>query len=509
MKIAHFAVYSPNLSGMYATVKDLIRAERLQGIEAEFIDYNIDNSGKPFSKVGYHDEDIVTISPDWACEEADIIVRHSLITEPISRIGTPIIMAMHGRPEYSYMLEHYGKSPVMQIMCNHETDTKYSAYLSFWEEHELFWSLMMPKRKVHYVPSVVDLKRFNPDGAKYTTSKWNGRPNILVCDMWREDVTPFNAAMGVVKFKQKYCHDAKLQLFGLPPAGKGFVSSFAERLLAADLVGETNALVPHLDTVYRGADILVTPHSIATRVIREALASGLPIVAGTGCKYTKYTADARDPEALALQIQRCWMDLIDNPEKVKSEARNMAERCFSYDLVGKAMVSLGNEILEKKDKPTFLPIEWTGFSIDPTDWVVLRDVLKDRNIKRVVEFGSGVSTQVMDRMGIEVHSFETDPIYVEKIRRITKNAKLIRWNGVYPPALKDYQYQLAFIDGPVGGENREPSYAAVASSNISIVACHDYKRKEDKNWIDKYFSGWKEIARADESKPGLLILEKV
>lgn len=507
MKIAHFAAFSPNLSGMYATVKDLIRAERLQGIEAEFIDYGVDNQGKTFSKVGYQDEDIVSVSPDWAYKEADILIRHSMLTEPIARVGIPLIMAMHGRPEYSYMLEHYGQSPVMKIMCNHETDAKYAAYISFWEEHELFWSLMMPERKVHYLPSVVNLKKFNPDGEKYTSTKWSGKPNILICDIWREDITPLNAILAAAKFKQKYCPESKIQLFGLPSAGKGFISEFAERLNIAGLIGEANSIVPFLDTVYRGADILVTPHHIATRTIREALASGLPIVAGTGCKYTPYTADPRDPESFAYQINCCWQNLQESKNKVKSKAREMAEQSFNYNLVGKAMLKLGGKILEETHESKLVPIEWSGWSLDPTDWVILRDVLKTHNIEQVVEFGSGASTQLMDRMRIRIHSFETDPVHIEKIKRLVSNTKFTLWNGIYPPAL-DKDYQLALIDGPVGGENREPSYKAVANSNIPLVACHDYKRREDKIWIDKYFSNWKEIARADESIQGLLILER-
>lgn len=508
MKFAHFAAFSPNLSGMYATVKDLIRAERLQGIEAEFIDYGIDNFGKTFSKVGYQDEDIVSVSPDWAYKNADILIRHSMFTEPIARVGIPLIMAMHGRPEYSYMLEHYGSSPVMKIMCNHETDAKYSAYISFWEEHELFWSLMMPKRKIHYLPSVVDLKKFNPEGEQYGAGKWTGHPNILICDMWREDITPLSVLMASAKFKQKYCPEAKVQLFGLPPAGKGFISEFAERLRSASLIEDANAIVPFLPAVYRSADILVTPHSIATRVVREALASGLPIVAGSGCKYTPYTADPRDPEAFAYQINCCWENLQDCKAKVKSKARKVAEQSFNYDFAGKAMLELGQKILSKgTNNIATLPIEWSGFSITPTDWVVLRDVLRRFSIKRAVEFGAGVSTQLMDRMGIQVLSFETDPIHIEKIKRLVRYAKFILWNGVYPPVI-DENYQLAFIDGPFGGEKREAAYKAVANSSIPFVACHDYKRREDSTWITMYFGGWNEIARADESIPGLIIFER-
>ena len=506
MKIAHFSAFSPNLSGMYATVTDMIRAERMQGIEAEFVDYGIDDTGRSYSKVGLIDNDIVSVSPDWAYKNADILIRHSMIVEPIAKVGIPIIMAMHGRPEYSYLLEHYNQSPVMTIMCNHETDQKYAAYISFWEEHLLFWSLMMPGRKIHYIPSVVDLKRFNPAGEKHQFGRWSGAPNILVADIWREDVTPFNVINAAALFKEKYVQGAKVQIFGMPPPTKGFTQKYAEKLRAAGVVGEANMIVPIMDKVYRAADILVTPHKIATRVIREALASGLPIVAGSGCPYTTFVADARDNIAFAHQINRCWTALQTKGKETKEEARKMAEKEFGFEPMGKAMLKLCNEILGTKREVDHLPIEWSGWSLAPTDWVVLRDVLVAYSIKKVVEFGAGVSTQLMDRFGVEVDSYETDEIHIEKVKRLVRKANFILWNGVSPLILG--AYDMALIDGPAGGDAREPSYKAVVDSKVKLVACHDYKRTAESVWITKYFSTWKVIAKADESVQGLLILER-
>ena len=517
MKIAHFAVFSPNQSGMYGTVRDLILAERMQGIDAQFIDYSIDGSGNVFSRVGLVDKDVITVSHDWAYKEADILVRHSLITEPIIQVGKPIIMTMHGRPEYSFMQEHYDKSPVASIMINHEFDDKYAAYVTFWEEHLLFWNLMMPGRRIDYVPAIVDLKRFNPEGPKYKSVNFTGNPNIIIADMWREDITPFSLIEAVETFRQKYCNTAKLHIFGLPPKDKGFTAQMSQRLHDNGLLGEGNMLVPFMDTVYRSADILVTPHRIATRVIMEALASGCPVVAGTGCKYTPYTADPRDPESFADQINRCWQDYQSPKDpafreklmlKVRGENRQVAEVEFGYEAAGKAMLALGEKILNMP-KPTKPNIVWTGWSLDPLDWVVLRDFLIHQKITGVIEIGAGLSTEVMDRFGVHVLSYETDPIHMERVkRRVSSRVTLKQWNGYYLPPMDASKYQLTLIDGPMGGDSREPSYAAVANSEIPFVACHDYKRIEDRVWIDKYFSGWEEVAGTDESIQGLVIFKR-
>ena len=507
LRLAHFAVFSPNQSGMYGTVRDLILAERQQGIDAEFVDYSADDSGAMYSKVGLFDKDIVTVSHDWAYKEADILVRHSMIPDPIIQVGIPVIMALHGRPEYSFMQEHHGQNPVMKIITNHESDLSYAAYVTFWPEHLLFWNLIMPKRPVHYVPCPVDLERFNPNGPKFSSSHWTGTPNVIVADMWREDITPFSMIPAVETFRKLHCDTAKLHLFGLPPASKGFTAQLGQRLRSSGLVGEANMLVPFLDTVYRAADIVVTPHRIATRVIREALASGCPVVAGTGCQYTPYTADPKDPETFAAEINRCWADLQEDENDVRRRARTMAEAAFDLDATGKAMLALGEGILQLP-KPVRPALQWAPYSIDPTDWIMLRDFLLAKQIENVIEIGPGLSTELMDRLGVEVLSYETDPIFMERIkRRVSERIEVKQWNGRRLPEIGD-KYQLAFIDGPAGGETREPSYRAIAESNVPFVACHDCKRKEDRQWIDKYFADWTEAGRNDDSVQGLIILER-
>jgi len=508
MKIAHFAVFSPNQSGMYGTVRDMILAERMQGIDAQFVDYSANDSGAMYSKVGLFDKGVATVSHEWAYREADILVRHSMIPGPMLQVGMPTIMTLHGRPEYSFMQEHYGQNPVMKIVTDHEADKAYAAYVTFWEEHLPFWNLVMPRREIAYVPCPVDLVRFCPGGKSYTSPHWTGKPNIVVADMWREDITPFSMILAAERFRAGYCGDAKLHLFGLPPGTKGFSAQLGTRLRNSGLVGEANTLVPFLDTVYRSADILITPHRIATRIVREALASGCPIVAGTGCKYTPYTADPRDPETFAAEINRCWKDILQDSVEMRTRARAMAEESFEYEATGKAMLALGKAVLGMP-KPPRPALQWAGCTIDPTDWVVLRDFLIQRQIENVVEIGPGLSTELMDRLGIHVLAYETDPIYAERIkRRVSNQVEIRQWNGLRLPEIDGNRYELALIDGPLGGETREPSYRAIADSNVSFVACHDCKRKEDQVWIAKYLGDWTEVARNDESVQGLVILER-
>jgi glycosyltransferase involved in cell wall biosynthesis len=483
-------------------------AERLQGIDAQLIDYKLGDKGEMYSRVGLVDDDIVTISHDWAFEEADIIIRHATLPQPILHVGKPVVMAMHGRPEYSYMTEHYGTNPVMRILTAHEKDDEYAGYMTFWEEHLLFWNSIMPKREITYIPCCVDLKKFRPEGNGYSSAYWTGSPNILVADMWREDITPFCMIEAAEKFRQEYCPTAKLHMFGMPPSKTGFTSQLGQRLRDSGLVGECNAIVPFLDTVYRSADILITPHRIATRIIREATASGLSMVAGSGCKYTPYTADPRDTDAFAYQINECWKIVKGRQREIRKNVRRVAETAFGPEATGKAMLEFGEKLLGMP-KPPKPQLKWTGWALGPLDWIVLRDFLISKKIKNVVEIGPGLSTELMDRLGIHVLSYETDPLFLLRMKhRVGKNITIKQWSGLYLPEIDSLKYKLALIDGPAGGESREPAYSAVENSKIQYVACHDLNRKEDKILINKYFGKWKEVARTDESVQGLLILER-
>ena len=509
MKVAHFAQFSPNHSGMYETVRDLIYAERAAGIDAEFIDWKADTQqGQDCSRVGLHDGSLITGSPAWAFT-ADVLVRHSLCPEPIQRVGIPVVMCLHGRPEYSYLLEHTKQSPVLSIMTGSEANPQYKAFVSFWPEHKQIWDLIVPGKDTHYVPAIVDLDKYSPEGKTFNFGGLAGEPNILVADIWREDITPFNTIFAAAEFQRRYCPGAKVHVFGTPPPGAPFISEMMLRLRNAGVVGIADCLVPFMPDVYRAADILVTPHNIATRVIRESLACGLPIVAGTGCRFTKYTADARDAAGFAEAIDRCWTAVQEDRAAARKEARATAEDHFDPERVGRAMLDIFTGILDaaKGQDPYAAPIEWTGWTLDPTDWIMLRDVIKERGIKKVLEIGAGTSTQLFEREGLEVVSYETMPTDIARVQRKTQYADIRSWNGRYL-RIGAEGFEMALIDGPFGGENREPSYRAIAESDVPLVACHDCKRDADMGWVNKYFAGWETLAKNDQSVQGLLILKR-
>jgi len=327
MKVAHFANFAPYISGQFATVIDFIKAERMQGINAQLIDFA--SKENYVSRVGLDYEGVKTIEPKWSYD-ADILIRHSFIPFEIDELKKPTIMMLHGRPEGSFLLDIYGINPVYTFVSKNNT---YKAFLVFLKEVVFNWSLIIDSSKLFYVPAPVDLTKFLPEGQ--TFSFQTNQPNILCVDAWREDVTPYNVLLAAVKFVKEF--GGKIHIFGVPFNSK-IKSLLLDSLQAKGFIGEIFPLIDNISDVYRSADMVITPHIVATRVIRESLACGLPIIAGGKNNFTSYYANPRNIDEFATEIGRCWQDSKNG--ELRKECRRIAEKEFSLEKTGKEMKAI-------------------------------------------------------------------------------------------------------------------------------------------------------------------------
>jgi FkbM family methyltransferase len=254
---------------------------------------------------------------------------------------------MHGRPESTFMLEATGKMPVFSFIEQVPYDKRYKAFITFWEEFLPLWGLLLPSEKLHYVPAPINLKEFTPIGDRFEFGDRAGEPNLVITDMWREDETPFNVIMAAAEFKRQYCPTAKLHIFGLPESKQGAVAVLARALDRQGIWGHCFTLHNEMPTIYRAADILLTPHIIATRVIREACASGIPVIAGTGCKYTPFTANPKDTNGYAAMIQKVWSKIQDQSIHNSANGRDIATHQFDMKKSGQAMTAIFEKVLAK------------------------------------------------------------------------------------------------------------------------------------------------------------------
>lgn len=330
--MAHFAQFAPNACGLYQTAKELILAERKVGIDARFIAFYNNYEGIK------EDGDFKTEDIKWAYK-ADILVRHSALPTHLQCAGIPIVMAMHGRPESSFRIEQQENNPIITAFAGKAKDCRYKAFITFWPEYMDIWSKIIPQDRLFCVPATVDLDEYNPSNEAFDWGKDKGDCNILIADMWREDIIPFNVIFSAGKFAKE--HNGKVHIVGLGDKCVSGMSTLLSGLKKDGVLGCIAGQMKGIKGFYIASDIVVTPHIIATRIIREALASGVPIVAGSGCKYTPYTANPMDIPAFAKAIEKCWED--------KSQApRYIAEKNFNLEQAGQVIKKVFEKILEKK-----------------------------------------------------------------------------------------------------------------------------------------------------------------
>jgi len=120
---------------------------------------------------------------------------------------------------------------------------------------------------------------------------------------------------------------------------------------------------------------------------------------------------------------------------------------------------------------------WGDWAITQRDWRSMRALLEAKEIKRVAEFGAGLSSLLMSEM-VEVFSLETDPMRVEEVmgKRNGNNLTVVGWNGVDAPSLAGFD--LIFIDGPVSAvpPGRRFAYKAAVESGAKYILTHDSGR---------------------------------
>jgi len=141
-------------------------------------------------------------------------------------------------------------------------------------------------------------------------------------------------------------------------------------------------------------------------------------------------------------------------------------------------------------------------------WKIIKKFILKRHITRVIEFGSGLSTTLFDKGAHSVISYETKPEIIKVLQRKVKHTVFYLWHPEKRPVILNPTYELIFIDGPMGGGNRKPSYKLARDSGIPLVICHDTNRKHDKKLLIKYFSNYRVVARS-RSAAGMMIMEKV
>ncbi len=329
MKIVHLATVAPHQNGLYETTHDLVVAELRIGIDSRIVE--------PYRPIvdrgvwiGYGDRPIA---------ECDILVNHSGLGV-YADTEKPIVHVFHGRPESSFRLEQSGRSPVLSMVAKMRDDSRFKAFVTFWELHKPFWELMVGPG-VEVAPAPVDLEAWCPGESDYDFNGRGGTVNVICTDLWRVDKTPFHLLTVFAVFAASFCPPgAKLHLYGLPEDRTG-IDPVLDRLRERGVLGETLPMMDNLLEIYRAADLLISPHRIATRAIREAMACGCPVLC---CENGNMVPTSEDYEGMGVGI----CDTVQQDQAhVRHKARVQAEWCFSPTKTAEKFKSIYETVLKQ------------------------------------------------------------------------------------------------------------------------------------------------------------------
>lgn len=339
MRIAHFAPFAPHRAGLYETTRDMIVAERLAGAQSELVDVGVlgekrrvgerDTRGREGHEVVALDYDDVT--------DYDIYVCNGGIPESfLARTSAPVVQIMHGRPESSFRLSQRSELPVYDLYARRARDPRWCMWVTLWSEHLPYWRVLIPSEKLRATTNPpCDLELYTPVGPRH---EWDppGRHNVLVADLWRPDADPFHTVHGLIEAAD-HIEGLRVHLYACrPPLGPW--EHVFRHMRERGILGETKGQMLNFERVLRAADVVVTPHRIATRLVREALACGTPVVAGDPCRHTPHTTLPDHP--------RWLMGALGGALELPGEPRELA-RPFGLDLFGPEILALYDEALSE------------------------------------------------------------------------------------------------------------------------------------------------------------------
>ena len=345
ISIAHITVVTPHRAGLYETTRDLVAAERAAGIDARIVD-----PVNPLHPRGLIDRDVPIADHHFALQ-ADVICNHSGLGEHLHNIDKPIIHFLHGRPHSSFLLEQASKIAVLTYLTKIRTDPRYKLFVTFWPEFLPYWSVILPREKLHAITAPVDLDLWTPNGPKgYNFHGHKADVNVVCASMWREDESPFHVINAFHLYanrqpKDTSVHSAgahasvKLHIYAAPQKGAAW-QVLRSALDDNGMLGECVGPVTGLDNVYRAADCAITPHRIPTRSVREALACGCNVVMAPNTKhYTPYTADPQALSYYASQIKHAAR----KPDPAYN--RRIATQAFNPAKSAAQLIDLVQEVL--------------------------------------------------------------------------------------------------------------------------------------------------------------------
>ena len=356
LRIAHWCNWSPRVSGMFETTRELIMAENMiEGVLAGFCETPPPGTSQQRINKAAQGGRIDPMHPKfrtqdwgWAMKYADIHMVHST---QLGRVGElkPRAFFIHGTVEacLEYQLMPADKSASFSSAGRYIANCEATFVTN--ERSRMFWSQFdYSGERVHRVNKGIDLGWWNRTG---TQQDLKGEPSILYGEVWRGIKHPLHLLYAINQLYREN-PEVRLNVWGCNMK-REFWQGIINSLRFDEFLGPQGLknIIDYPEHYYSRGDVLVSPsiYGDVTRVHQEAMACGCPVVCWDTDPFQeahpyKY-AKAFDTVDLGQKIMDTYSDVLDDREGVARQCRSLAERYFDINFEAQQIVSILRDVV--------------------------------------------------------------------------------------------------------------------------------------------------------------------
>jgi len=356
LRIAHWCIWAPHVSGMYETARELIMAEnKIEGVLAGFCETPGMGASQQHIKKSAEGGRVNPMHPEfrsqgwgWAMKFADIHVIHSTLTSTVGQLK-PRAFFISGTPEACLNNELEPNDKNKSFSSGGDYIARSEATFVTSERSRKIWSQFdYSGDKVHRLNKGIDLEWWKRTSTKQDL---DGEPSVLYGEIWRGIKHPLHLFYAVNKIYRENS-DIRLNVWGCNYK-RDFWLKMMNALRFDEFLGKRGirGIVDYPEHYYTRGDVLVSPvlYGDVTRVQQEAMACGCPTICWDTDQFKdthpyKY-AKAFDTDDLAQKIMETYEEVLDDREGVAKQCRNLAERYFNIDYEAQQMVAILRDVV--------------------------------------------------------------------------------------------------------------------------------------------------------------------
>ena len=361
LKIAHWCLFGPHLSGMYETVRELIAAEnQIEGVLAGMCETPSPNAPDAVVKKAAQGGKVDAFHPEpwnrtqdwgWAMKWADVHVIHTTMSKRVGELKPKVFFA-HGTPEACLHNELLPGDKRKSFTSTIDWVERFEASIVTSKRAELMWGAFdHTGEKIHRVNKGIDLSWWQRSPTKQDL---DGDPSILYGEIWRSIKHPLYLLYAMNEL-YKENKDIRLNVWGANmsvPVWKEIM----ERGYFNDFIGKQGlrGIVDYPEHYYTRGDVYFGSalYGDLSRSMQEGMACGCPVVTwdtdSYGDQHAYRYAKSFDIHNLGEVLMEVAGEVYDDREGVAAKCRRVAEKYFDINEEAAQVVKVLRDVVSEQ-----------------------------------------------------------------------------------------------------------------------------------------------------------------